>query len=60
MKIRIEIDEATLTRLVVDHLTAQLGDLTPDEKQIRIEVKSKQNWKSEWETAAFRAVYEKG
>ncbi len=59
MKIRIEIDEDALKQLVLAHLSAQLGDLVLDEECIRIEVKSKQNYRSEWETAAFRAVYEK-
>lgn len=59
MKIRIEVDEATLKSLVQQHLGEQLGELAPNASDIVIEVKSKQNYKSEWEPAAFRAVYEK-
>lgn len=59
MKIRIELDEAAIRALVLDHLQQQLGSVPLNEKDIRIEVKSTQNWKSEWERAAFRAVYEK-
>jgi len=58
MKIRIEIDERALRELVLKNLGAVLGDVALDEKNLRIEVKSKQNYKSEWEEAAFRAVYE--
>jgi hypothetical protein len=59
MKIRIEINEKLLRELVHDYLVRQLGNLSPDLSSIRIEVKSKQNYKSEWESAEFRAVYEK-
>ncbi len=54
----IEINEATLKRLVCDYLTEVLG-ASIEEKDIQIQTKSKQNYKSEWETAAFRAVVHK-
>jgi hypothetical protein len=59
MRIRIEIDEKQLRELVTAHLRDQLGELAPKADEVRIEVKSKQNYKAEWEVASFRAVYEK-
>lgn len=54
MKFDIEITEAELTKLVRDHLEELLNrDL--EGLTITIEVKSTQNYKSEWEKAAFRA-----
>ena len=58
MYIKIEIDEKTLKGLVYDHLRNQLGDMPMNIDKIQIQVKSKQNYKSEWETAAFKATYE--
>lgn len=57
-KIQIEIDETTLKRLVRDYLGRQIG-AEISEKDIIIETKSKQNYKSEWESAAFRARVDK-
>ena len=54
----IEIDEKKLKELVKDYLQNICGDsisiMTSD---IEIEVKSKQNYRSEWETADFRAKF---
>lgn len=58
MKIRIELGAEVLKELVQKHLNQMLGDLSPETHDVRIEVKSKQNYKSEWEDAEFRAVYE--
>jgi hypothetical protein len=59
IKIRVEVDEQTLKKLVMDHLEEELGEAAPDDpSRIQIQVKSKQNYKSEWEEASFRAVYE--
>jgi hypothetical protein len=58
MKIKIEISELEMKQLVVLELYRRLGNVEIDEKLLRIEVKSKQNYKSEWEIAAFRATYE--
>lgn len=56
--IRVEISEQDLKELIVEAIKTRLGsagyELTP--QQVQIEVKSKQNYKSEWEVAAFRAV----
>ena len=58
MKVKIELTTEDLKELVLNHLI----DVLPadaDPKAVRIEVKSKQNYKSEWESGEFRAVYEK-
>lgn len=54
-KIDIEVDEITLKRLVVEYLQRKMGDIKIDENDVYIETKSKQNYRSEWEVAAFRA-----
>lgn len=59
MRIQLEIDEITLKKLIVDYLQRQLVEVEMDTKDIQIEVKSKQNHKSEWEVAAFRATINK-
>lgn len=52
--IDIEIDEKTLKDLVVNYLSKKLnGHIDP--KDIKIETKSAQNYRSEWEKAKFRA-----
>lgn len=58
MKITTTITEADLRKLVQKHLENVLN-VQLDEKDITIEVKSKQNYKSEWEVAAFRATVNK-
>lgn len=59
MKFNIEIDENELKRLVFNHLQEKLGEVPLLMTDIQIEVKSQQNYKSEWEKAAFRARVEK-
>jgi hypothetical protein len=55
--IHIEISEVDLKKLIIDHIKTKLGDHFFDETKVTIEVKSKQNYKSEWESASFRASY---
>jgi hypothetical protein len=58
MKIQIEINEADLRRLVADKIGETMGaPISPDD--ILIEVKSKQNYRAEWEKAEFRARVDK-
>ncbi len=57
MMIRVELSERDLRGLVWDHLRSMLGDdVVFDVSDVKIQVKSKQNYKSEWEEASFRAV----
>ena len=57
MKLKIEIDEDTLKGLVRMHIEEKVN-ATIDTDKVRILVKSKQNYKSEWEVAAFKAEFE--
>ena len=57
-RVNIEIDEATLKGLICDHLSKILGSEVV-EKDVKIQVKSKQNYRAEWETAQFRAWVDK-
>jgi hypothetical protein len=59
IKFNIEIDEKALRVLVIAHLRDQLGNISLTAEDVKIEVKSKQNYKSEWEPAAFRARIDK-
>lgn len=59
MSIKLEITEAELKSLILEHLSSKLGkSASLNVGDVKIKVKSKQNYKSEWEIAAFRAVYE--
>ena len=59
MRIKLQMTEEELTNLVIAHLSSNLGEkVSLTARDVKIEVKSKQNYKSEWEVAAFRAVYE--
>lgn len=57
-KIDIEINEVTLKGLVRKHISDMLKTPIKDE-EIKIQVKSKQNYRAEWETASFRATVHK-
>lgn len=50
----IEITEYDLRKLVREYLSLKMG-IKLDDSDIKIETKSKQNYKSEWESAEFRA-----
>lgn len=57
MKIEIEVNANDLKKLVKQHLSNMLN-VDIDENNLSICVKSKQNYKSEWENADFKAVYQ--
>ena len=60
MNINIEINETMLRDIICRHINRTFGDeLNLNEKDIKIQVKSKQNYKSEWEAAEFRASVNK-
>lgn len=56
-RINIEITENELRQLVVDRLRDTLGNAVLTESDVVVEVKSDQNYKSEWEKASFRVRY---
>jgi len=58
IKLKVEIDENKLKSLVIDYLNQELS-LPVTEKDVLIQVKSSQNYKSEWESAQFRATINK-
>jgi len=57
MNIKIVINEDELKELIINEIDSIFGIVGLSKDDIRIEVK--QNYKSEWETAEFRAIYEK-
>lgn len=58
MKIRIELTEEDLKKMVMEKLEDSLGSLPFNPKAVQILVKTKQNYKAEWEPGSFKAVYE--
>jgi len=55
-EINISINEETLRELVVKYIAEKMGSVTVKKDDVHIETKSKQNFRSEWETAAYRAT----
>lgn len=55
MDLTIQLTEQDIKHLVYAEIARRLGDIKFEPSQVKLEVKSKQNYKSEWETAAFRA-----
>lgn len=55
MNIEITLTEADLKKLVVEELQRRMGEISLEPSDVKIETKSAQNFKSEWETANFRA-----
>lgn len=51
MKAHFELTEKELKEIVLAHIQKQLGELQIDSKDIHFLVKSKQNYRSEWEEA---------
>jgi len=58
-QIKIEIDEKKLIELVREYCENILGSLGLEDKDIEIQTKSSQNYRSEWERANFKAVINK-
>jgi hypothetical protein len=56
MHINVELNENDLKKLVLDEIIRKTGNDEITEKDIKILVKSKQNYKFEWENADFKAV----
>ena len=57
--IDIEVNETVLQELVFDYLCKKLGSIGLLPEDVKIEVKSKQNYSAEWERASYRAVIHK-
>jgi len=58
MKIDVEYTQEDIKKLILTDLKEKFGGEI-DERQLTIQTKSKQNYKSEWETAEFKATYQK-
>lgn len=58
MKLVIELGEEDVKKLIIAELQLRLGEVLLDIKNVKIETKSKQNYRSEWETAVYRVNYE--
>lgn len=56
MTIKIDISEQDIKNILAKYISEQIGNPV-DATKICIEVKSKQNFKSEWERADFKAQY---
>lgn len=56
MKATLTISEEDIKKLIIEEFRLAITGHF-DEKLVKIEVKSKQNYKSEWENAEFRATY---
>lgn len=56
MNLKFEIDDIELKKLILDYIADKTGK-RPDISALHIQVKSKQNYKSEWEEAEFRAIF---
>lgn len=52
--ISVEIDETKLREIIADYFENQGFNIKPE--NLNIQVKSKQNYKAEWEQAAFRCT----
>lgn len=57
-KVRVELDELGLKSLVLKYIRSVTGDQYIELEDIKIETKSTQNYRAEWEQAEFRAVAE--
>lgn len=60
MKLRLELTKDDLVKLIRARFAEMIADdtIVELEDKIVIETKSKQNYRSEWETADFRAYLE--
>ena len=56
LRVNVEITEADLRKLIAEHIGMKIGHPC-EEKDVVIEVKTKANWKAEWERGDFRARF---
>ena len=57
MSITIELTEEDLKKLIYKEIASRMNTDNLDIARVHIKVKSKQNYKSEWEEADFKATY---
>lgn len=57
MQVKIEIGEKDLKAMVHNFIKTKMNHVDVRLDDIKIMVKSKQNYKSEWEQAEFKAEY---
>jgi hypothetical protein len=57
LQIHLELSEIDLKKLIKEYFESRINS-SIDYNLISIQVKSKQNYKSEWEEANFRATYD--
>lgn len=57
MKLEIILTEEDLKQLIITELKNKLGEIPFNRLNVSIKVKSKQNYKAEWEEALFKAEY---
>jgi hypothetical protein len=58
MKINIEVTEKQMQRLILEYIQNTIPNIQVQLSDILIMVKSKQNYKAEWEKADYRATLE--
>lgn len=58
MKITVKLNKKDLVALILSEIQEKTKNYSLKESDIVIEVKSNQNYKSEWESADFRATYD--
>lgn len=56
MRLNIEITEEEIKELIANHINCQLGDSKISTANVYLLVKSKQNYRSEWESAGAIAT----
>lgn len=57
MKARVELTEDEIMEAIVDHIEFKLGIELPA-KDVRVLVKSSQNYKAEWEVAKIKCEFD--
>lgn len=58
MKLKIEYNTNDIKELILNDLRSKLGNLALEESQVTILVKTKQNYKADWEIGDFKVTYE--
>ena len=59
MRIVIDVDKDMLLKILAQYIQTRFGDcIIVDPKSIHFEVKTRDNYKAEWENGFFRGRYE--